>query len=132
MRKFSFLAIMALSLFVFSSCSSIFCGAKAKVTFDSNVDEATLTIDGQKHKNVTFPYTTKVRRGFDETIVKVEAPSYNTETVIINKNFNAVSVLNLCDILAWGIDAATGAITKPEFKFYEIEMTPKKETKSKE
>lgn len=64
--------------------------------------------------------------------MKVEAPSYNTETVIINKNFNAISVLNLCDILGWGIDAATGAITKPEFKFYEIEMTPKKETKSKE
>lgn len=132
MKKLFTGIIGIISLFVFSSCSSIFCGAKAKVTFDSNVDEATLTIDGQKYKNVTFPYTTKVRRGFDETIVKVEAPLYNTETIIINKNFNAVSVLNLCDILGWGIDAATGAITKPEFKFYEIEMTPKKETKSKE
>ena len=91
-----------------------------------------MTIDGLKHTNVTFPYTTKVRRGFDETIVKVEAPAYNTETIIINKNFNAVSVLNLTDILGWGIDAATGAITKPEFKFYEINMTPKKEKKSEE
>lgn len=132
MKKFSILAITALSLFAFTSCASIFCGAKAKVTFDSNVEEATLTIDGQKFKNVTFPYTTKIRRGFDETVVKVEAPSYDTETIVINKNFNAVSVLNLCDVLGWGIDAATGALTKPEFKFYEVEMTPKKEKKAKE
>ena len=125
MKKISVLAVMTASLFAFSSCASIFCGSKAKVTFESNIEEsATLTIDGQKHNNVTFPYTTKVRRGFDETIVKVEAPSYKTETIVINKNFNAVSVINLLDILGWGIDAATGAITKPEQKFYQIEMTP--------
>ena len=45
------------------------------------------------------------------------------EPVIVNKNFNAVSVLNLLDVLAWGIDAATGAITKPEFKFYQIDFS---------
>ena len=132
MKKLFIGVIGIISLFTFSSCSSIFCGAKANVTFESDIEEpATLTIDGQKHKNVTFPYTTKVRRGFDETVVKVEAPSYNTETIVINKNFNAVSVINLFDVLGWGIDAATGAITKPEQKWYQIEMT-KKEEKKKE
>lgn len=43
----------------------------------------------------------------------------------MNKSFNAVSVLNLLNILCWGIDAATGAITKPEFKFYEVDFRPK-------
>jgi hypothetical protein len=134
MKKFTKFAIMVLGAMALSSCSSIFCGSKAQVTFESNIDEAaTLTIDGQKYHNVTFPYTTKVRRGFDETIVKVEAPSYNTETIVINKNFNAVSIINLIDILGWGIDAATGAITKPEQKFYQIEMTPtNSNNKSKE
>ncbi len=102
-----------------SSCASIFCGSKAKVTFDGEIsEEATLTIDGLKHTNVTFPYTTKIRRGFDETVVKIESPNYTASPIIINKNFNAVSVINLLDVLGWGIDAATGAITKPEFKFY--------------
>lgn len=102
-----------------------FCGSKTKVTFDSDIQEkATLTIDGLKHTNVTFPYTTKIRRGFDETVVKAEAPNYSTETIIINKSFNAVSVINLIDILGWGIDAATGAMTKPEFKFYQIDFQP--------
>ena len=134
MKKFTKFAIIVLGAMALSSCSSIFCGSKAQVTFESNIDEAaTLTIDGQKYHNVTFPYTTKVRRGFDETIVKVEAPSYNTETIVINKNFNAVSIINLIDILGWGIDAATGAITKPEQKFYQIEMTPtNSDNKSKE
>ena len=100
-----------------NSCATIFCGSKTKVTFDGEISEkATLTIDGMKHTNVTFPYTTKIRRGFDETVVKIESPNYTAEPIIINKSFNAVSVINLLDILGWGIDAATGAITKPEFK----------------
>ena len=114
-------------------CSSLLMTSCAKVTFDSDIAEkATLTIDGRKYTNVTFPYTTKIRRGFDETVVKAEAPSYTTETVIINKNFNAVSVINLLDILGWGIDAATGAMTKPEFKFYQIDFQPKEEKSIKQ
>lgn len=114
-----------------SSCASIFCGSKAKVTFDGEIsEEATLTIDGLKHTNVTFPYTTKIRRGFDETVVKIESPNYTASPIIINKNFNAVSVINLLDVLGWGIDAAMGAITKPEFKFYQIDFQPK-EAKTK-
>lgn len=74
-----------------SSCASIFCGSKAKVTFDGEIsEEATLTIDGLKHTNVTFPYTTKIRRGFDETVVKIESPNYTASPIIINKNFNAI------------------------------------------
>ena len=126
--KYIKLVILVIAIITCTSCSTIFCGSKAKVTFESDIQEtATLTIDGMKHHNITFPYTTKVRRGFDETVVKVEAPSYETETIIINKNFNAVSVINLLDILGWGIDAATGAITKPEQKFYQVDMSPKKD-----
>ena len=56
-----------------NSCATIFCGSKTKVTFDGEISEkATLTIDGMKHTNVTFPYTTKIRRGFDETVVKID------------------------------------------------------------
>ena len=42
----------------------------------------------------------------------------------IDKTFNYVSIINLTDVLGWAIDAATGAIMKPEFKFYEFEMQP--------
>ena len=46
-----------------SSCATIFCGSKARVTFESDITEkATLTIDGRKHTDVTFPYTPKIKR----------------------------------------------------------------------
>ena len=127
------IGILLCSSFLMTSCATVFCGSKAKVTFDSDIAEkATLTIDGRKHLNVTFPYTTKIRRGFDETLVTAETANYTAEPIIINKNFNAVSVLNLLNILTWGIDAATGAITKPEFKFYQIDFQPKVEKSEKQ
>ena len=122
-RLFVKLTLCAFITCTATSCASIFCGSKAKVTFDSNVKEnVTLTIDGIKHNDVAFPYTTKVKRGFEDTIVKAEAKDYKTETIVIDKTFNAVSVINLCDILGWGIDAATGAITKPAQSYIQIEF----------
>ncbi len=126
MKKTLFSVSVVLLSLLLSSCATIFCGSKKRVTFESNtpVESATLTIDGYKHYNVTFPYTTKVKRGFDDTIVKAEAEGYQTTQLYIYKNFNAVSVINLCDILGWGIDAATGAMMKPEFDVYTIEFKP--------
>lgn len=73
MRRIAFLICSSMLM---SSCATIFCGSKARVTFESDITEkATLTIDGRKHTNVTFPYTTKIKRGFDETVVKAEAPN---------------------------------------------------------
>ncbi len=124
MKKYLILLSVA---FLMTSCATVFCGSRAKVTFESDIKEpVALTIDGRKFTNVTFPYTTKIKRGFDETVVKAEAENYEPQTIIIDKKFNAVSVINLCDILGWGIDAATGAIMKPEFKFYQVDMQPKK------
>lgn len=43
------IGIFLCSSLLMSSCASIFCGSKAKVTFDSDISrKATLTIDGQK------------------------------------------------------------------------------------
>lgn len=116
--------------FTLSSCATIFCGSRAMVTFDSDInleERATLTIDGQKHMKVTFPYTVKIKRGFNDTVVKAEAPSYQTETLVIYKSFNLVSLVNILlgGIIGWGVDAATGAVTKPQHKYYLIEFEPK-------
>ena len=120
------LAVIGTVLCATTSCASIFCGTKAKVTFDCNVKEkVNLTIDGVKYYDVTFPFTTKITRGFDDTIVIAEAEAYHKETVIIDKKFNPVAIINLCEVLGWAIDAATGAITKPESQYYQIEMRQK-------
>lgn len=80
----SLLLCAATGLVFFTSCATIFCGSRAKVTFDSNVpvESATLTIDGQQHANVHFPYTTKIKRGFTDSEVKVEAEGYEPTRLI--------------------------------------------------
>ena len=86
-----------------SSCATVFCGSRAKVTFDTNVpvESATLTIDGKRHQVTAFPYKTKVKRGFTDSEVKAEAPGYEPVRFTIYKTFNAVSVINLFDVLGW-------------------------------
>ena len=121
------IALLCVAMLCMSSCASIFCGSKAKVTFDSVEpidDEVTLVVEGRKYRNVTFPYTLKVPRGFDETVVKAIREGYKPSLVYVDKVFNPVAVINLADILAWGIDIITGAMMKPEFKFYEFEFEP--------
>ncbi|OAV64508.1 hypothetical protein Barb6XT_02782 [Bacteroidales bacterium Barb6XT] len=119
--------LLIFCVFMFSSCATIFSGSKSRVVFDSNVnvnEKTNLTIDGVKHSNVSFPYTTKVKRGFSETVVKAEIQGYKPATVVIDKKFNFVSLLNLLswELIGFGVDAATGAIMKPEYKNYVFEF----------
>ena len=130
MKKFYLFSATVCALML-SSCATLFCGTKATVTFDSNVDKsATLVIDGRKHKNVEFPYTTKVERGFDTTIVKGQMEGYSTQTIYVDKKLNWVSVLNLTDVLGWGIDVLSGAVMAPEYDYYEFEFEKVSETKA--
>lgn len=89
---------------MFSSCATVFCGSRARITFDTNVpvESATLTIDGKKHQVNAFPYETRVKRGFTDTEVKVESEGYDPVRFTIFKTFNAVSVINLFDSARMG------------------------------
>ena len=118
--------VLLISSIMIYSCATIFTGSKKTVTIDSKVKQpTTLAVDGYKIGTVTLPYTLKIKGRFNETVVKAETQNYEQSVLIINKTFNAVSVINLANIFGWGIDAATGAITKPEFKFYEVDFQPK-------
>ena len=89
-KQFIKLVVCGIVLGATTSCASIFCGTK--VTFDCNVKNGVdLTIDGIKYHSVEFPFTTKIKRGFEDTIVKAEAENYKTETVVIDKTFNPVA-----------------------------------------
>ncbi|WP_304707963.1 hypothetical protein [uncultured Rikenella sp.] len=128
MKKLSSLLLCTATCLVCSSCATIFCGSRAKVTFNSNVpvESATLTIDGQKHTHVSFPYRTKIKRGFRKTEVTAEASGYEKTNLTVYKNFNAASLLNILlgGIIGLGVDAATGAMMKPDEDYYLIQFTP--------
>lgn len=135
MKKIFFKSLACLATgFLFTSCSAIFCGSRATVTFDTDapVEEATLMIDGIKYNVDSFPYSMKIKRGFYETAVKAEAKGYEPTWIYIYKNFNPVSIINLTNIIGWGIDAATGAMMQPEQKYYEIHFKKSADTQQAE
>lgn len=123
--KKSYLLIAALLLMLLPSCATIFSGTRATVTVTSpNASWANLSVDGKKYNNMVFPAKIKVKRGFQPSIIEAENPDMEG-SVRVDKTFNAVSILNLTDVIGWAIDAADGAIMKPTQKEYTILMKSK-------
>ncbi len=119
--KLIFGILLTLTCLFFSSCATIFSGSKAKVTLDSDVRQpVNLRVDGQGYDNVILPRVIKVKRGFNESVVTAETAGYPSTMLTIDKEFNPVAILNLTDVVGWGIDAATGAMMKPENNYYTL------------
>lgn len=107
---------------VFSSCGTIFTGTSTPITFKSNVP-AKVEFDGVEIGQT--PLTTKVKRSFDG-VVTMRADGYEAKNFELQKSFNAASVLNLFNLLFWGVDVLTGSVNKFDKKGYEINLEPKK------
>ena len=118
------LTAVCLSAAMLSSCATMFPG-KRKVTFvcDGMNDPVNIQIDGKMHSNVTLPYKTKIKKGYGDSHVKVTSPNYEQLDLTIGKKFNPLFIgnffLNGIGII---IDAATGAIMKPERDTYWLNM----------
>jgi len=107
----------------FFSCASIISGTSKVITIDSNIRQADkIVIDGFPYENIVFPVHVSIKRGYKSTFIEATMFGYDTVKLQIDKKFNPVAILNLGDVFGWGIDAATGAITKPEFDKYFLEF----------
>jgi hypothetical protein len=109
------LLILILPLFL-SSCATLFSGSKKPVQFNNNQD-ATILVNGNEVG--TAPTVLKVK---SEDIVTFEKDGFKSRTVIVDSKFNTISVLNLFNILFWGIDAISGAIKVPDTRVYNVTL----------
>lgn len=128
MKKTILLFAVFSALIMFPSCATILSGTKANVTVTSpNASWANLTVDGQKYNNMVFPAKIKVKRGFKPSVIEAENPDLEG-SVTVEKKFNAVSLGNILigGIPGFIVDAADGAVMKPEKSEYTIFMSPKK------
>lgn len=126
MKKLSFFACVIL----LSSCATIFNGRKSKITVDNVrpiTEPITLTVDNQTYRNVEFPKEVKVKRGFKPSQITATANGYTDGETTVNKKFNGVTLVNIIlgGIPGMAIDAATGAMMKPDGKYYRLNMQPK-------
>ena len=111
------LIVLACLLFFVTSCASIFNGKKAQITVD-NVepisDPVVVRVDGVPYTDVYLPAKVRVKRGYKPTTITANAEGYTEGQAVVKKKFNSLSLLNVFNPLAWGVDAATGATSVVE------------------
>ncbi len=108
------------SLFLMTSCATIFTGTKDSLRFDSNPKGAKVYVDGIEVGKT--PCTTVVKRSLTDKFAEIRLDGYETRVITLDRTFNVVSIINLGSLLGWAIDAATGALMKYDRKGYFIEL----------
>jgi len=116
------------AVLLLTSCASIISGTKAKVTVrndEVNVP-VTLSYDNKVEMDVFLPYDIKIKRGFKPTVISAKAKGYENSSISVKKKFNGTAVWNILlgGIPGMAVDAATGAMMKPESKDIIIPMKP--------
>ncbi|MDM1553526.1 PEGA domain-containing protein [Chryseobacterium indologenes] len=110
-----------------TSCATIFTGTSDKITFNSSPEGAKVIHKGEE-KCVT-PCTAPISRSLSKQIVTIEKEGFSSQEIKLDKNFNAVTLLNILfgGAIGVGIDAATGSLTKYSTKKYEVELEAKQQ-----
>jgi hypothetical protein len=103
-----------------SGCATIFTGTRDTIAFNSTPEGATVLIDGIERGRT--PTTLRVKRTVGDRIVTLRLEGYVDRTFVLGKEFNVVSVLNLKNVLGWGVDAATGALFRYSDRTYHLEL----------
>lgn len=127
-KHFKLLSVFAACAIFFSGCAIIFTGGKDEIAFTSTPAGAVVYKDGIELCKT--PCSFAIKRSFGDTKVEMKLDGYQTRVFTLDKTFNVISVLNLGNLIGWGIDAATGAIMKYDKKNYNIELSKEKRISS--
>ena len=113
-----FAAIFACFL---SGCGTIFTGSSDIISFKSNPSDATVYINGVDRGQT--PTDVKVKRKLGESYAVLKKTGYEDKTLVLEQELNGVCFLNLLNVLAWAIDAATGSAMKYSVRSYDAKLS---------
>lgn len=113
-----------IALFLMTGCATIFTGTKDRIAFSFTPSGATIYKDGIEI--CTTPCNYKIKRSLNDTDVEFKLDGYETRLITLDKEFNLVSIINLGNLLGWGIDALSGAVMKYDRKSYDLKLTKEK------
>ena len=116
--------LSAVFMLTLTSCSTILTGSKQTVQINTIPSGVKVQVNGIDRG--TTPTAIKLKKGNEGQVLTLKADGFETKIIQPETVFNGISILNLFNILFWGVDAATGALWKYDLKFYEIELAPKK------
>lgn len=61
-----------------------------------------------------------MKRDLNDVSLEIKLDGYQTRVFKLDKQLNIVSVLNLGNLLGWGIDAISGSLLKYDRKRYDL------------
>ena len=124
MKRLSSLLVtlVAFSILV-SSCATIFTGTRDHISFESTPSGATVYLDGVELCKT--PCSQEIKRSLSKKSVEFRLDGYKTRFIVLDREFNLVSVLNLTSPFGWAIDMLTGSIYNYDRKHYYIQMEEK-------
>lgn len=111
---------LAAVLVMASGCATLFTGTSDTISFNSEPDGADVMIDGFIVGQT--PVTLPVKRSLSGKTVTMSLDGYNPVTFQLSNTFNIISVLNLSNIIGWGVDAVTGAVMKYDRPVYTVDL----------
>jgi hypothetical protein len=117
MKKFIITLFIPILL---SSCATIFTGTRDTIYFSSNPEGAMVYKDGLELCKT--PCRVPVKRSLNDVDIEYRLDGYEARVFSLDKEFNLVSIINLGNLLGWGIDAASGALMKYDRKTYELDL----------
>ena len=120
MRKILCLVIGTLC---FTSCGTLFTPSKQPITF-MGMPETRIYDNNQKIAEIPEDGTTTVniRKKLSDKTLIAKKEGYKNTPIQLNAVFNPVSVINLTNVIAWGIDLGTGKCCKWDNDVIEVEM----------
>ena len=113
--------VLFLAVFMMTGCATIFTGTKDNISFSSTPSGATIYKDGVEI--CTTPCNYKIKRSLNDTDIEFKLDGYETRLITLDNELNLVSIINLGNLLGWGIDALSGAVMKYDRKSYDLKLT---------
>ena len=112
------------STIIINGCATIFTGSSDNINFTSNPSGAKIVLDGLDIGKT--PATLEIKRsGFKDKEITLKLDGYEDRTFLLQKEFNAIAILNFAGILGWFVDFATGSVMKYSQLAYNVDLDPK-------
>ena len=123
MKTIKNLFIIALAMFFFTSCGTLFTPTKQKITF-VGLPETRIYDEGKRIGTTSEDgeAVIKVRKKLSDKTLVAKKEGYKNTYIELDAVFNPISIINLSNILAWAIDLGTGKCCKWDSEYIEFDM----------
>ena len=123
MRTKKTLILALASIFMLTSCGTLFTPTKQSIIF-TGMPETAIYDNGKKLGTIADDGETaiKVKKRLSDKTLIAKKTGYKNSYIQLEAVFNPVSVINLTNVLAWAIDLGTGKCCKWDNEVIEVEM----------